>query len=349
MRAPMPNFLVPTSAASAAALNTAVTQALRLLESAETVQEVLDYRSQAEALRVLAERARFGLQAANAYAELRLRSERRLGELLRTIQRQPPGRPQMVSPCDRLPTLRSLGISKSMSSRAQRLADIPLGDFNRYIGSAQDAAEEITFDRLTFSVRRMAQRRHRERVLREGRITDLSELQGEQFGTIYIDPPWTREGSRPPYPTMTLDEIASLPVGALAAPRCHCHVWCQPGESYIAAREIVHRWGFRPVAELVWIKPTLGRGQFWRMSHEVLLSASNQQHDGFEDRSLRSWIEAPAERHSEKPEIVRTMIERASPGPRLELFARRASPGWVAWGNEMRLLEMTRAATETAR
>jgi hypothetical protein len=99
----MPNVAIPKSAPSGTALTAAVTQAVRLLESAETVQEVLDYRSQAEALRVLAERARFGLEAANACAELRLRCERRLGELLRPIQRQPPGRPQMVSSCEAYP------------------------------------------------------------------------------------------------------------------------------------------------------------------------------------------------------------------------------------------------------
>ena len=50
---------------------------------------------------------------------------------------------------------------------------------------------------------------------------------------------------------------------------------------------------------------------------------------------LRSWIEAPRGRHSEKPEVVRALIERASPGPRLELFARRLTPGWFAWGHEV--------------
>lgn len=29
------------------------------------------------------------------------------------------------------------------------------------------------------------------------------------------------------------------------------------------------------------------------------------------------------------------MIETVSDGPRLELFARRARPGWTVWGNEV--------------
>jgi N6-adenosine-specific RNA methylase IME4 len=50
---------------------------------------------------------------------------------------------------------------------------------------------------------------------------------------------------------------------------------------------------------------------------------------------LRSWIEAPRGRHSEKPDAIRQMIERASPGPSLELFARELVPGWFAWGHEI--------------
>jgi len=50
---------------------------------------------------------------------------------------------------------------------------------------------------------------------------------------------------------------------------------------------------------------------------------------------LRSWISAPRGRHSEKPAEVRRLIERASPGPRLELFATSAEPGWVSWGGSL--------------
>jgi N6-adenosine-specific RNA methylase IME4 len=39
--------------------------------------------------------------------------------------------------------------------------------------------------------------------------------------------------------------------------------------------------------------------------------------------------------HSEKPEFFYKLIEEQSPGPYLELFARRRWPGWDAWGNEI--------------
>jgi N6-adenosine-specific RNA methylase IME4 len=89
------------------------------------------------------------------------------------------------------------------------------------------------------------------------------------------------------------------------------------------------------VSEFVWCKPQLGRGNYWRMSHEVMLTAVRGENDRFDDLGLRSWIEAPRGPHSEKPDIVREMIERASPGPRLEIFARKLTPGWYAFGHEI--------------
>jgi N6-adenosine-specific RNA methylase IME4 len=46
-------------------------------------------------------------------------------------------------------------------------------------------------------------------------------------------------------------------------------------------------------------------------------------------------IEAPALRHSAKPEVVYELIESYFPNlARIELNARRARPGWDAWGLE---------------
>ena len=38
--------------------------------------------------------------------------------------------------------------------------------------------------------------------------------------------------------------------------------------------------------------------------------------------------------HSRKPDEQYDIIERCSPGPRLELFARGPRPGWAVWGNQ---------------
>jgi len=52
-------------------------------------------------------------------------------------------------------------------------------------------------------------------------------------------------------------------------------------------------------------------------------------------RSQPTWLFAAKQGHSHKPEEQYAVIERCSPGPYLELFARRKRPGWQVWGNEV--------------
>src|SRR6266404_7729919 len=57
-----------------------------------------------------------------------------------------------------------------------------------------------------------------------------------RYGSILIDPPWrfaNRTGKMAPehkrlrrYPTMSFDEIAALPVEAIAAEKSHLYLWC---------------------------------------------------------------------------------------------------------------------------
>ena len=50
------------------------------------------------------------------------------------------------------------------------------------------------------------------------------------------------------------------------------------------------------------------------------------------------WFEARAERHSVKPDIFYERLREVSPGPRLELFARKPREGFQVWGHEVRMV-----------
>jgi len=52
-------------------------------------------------------------------------------------------------------------------------------------------------------------------------------------------------------------------------------------------------------------------------------------------RGESRWFEAKRGKHSAKPEVFQDIVEDVSPGPYLELFARRQRPGWDVWGNEV--------------
>jgi N6-adenosine-specific RNA methylase IME4 len=172
-------------------------------------------------------------------------------------------------------------------------------------------------------------------------IADLqvAAASGRKFGTIYADPPWrygnqgTRAATDNHYPTMAVAEIAALPVEALAADAAHLHLWTTNG-FLREALDVIAAWGFTYKSLFVWCKPQMGIGNYWRVSHELLLLGVRGECP-FKDKSLKSWGEFERARHSDKPDQVRRMIEKASPGPRLELFGRRVSDGWIVWGNQV--------------
>jgi N6-adenosine-specific RNA methylase IME4 len=137
------------------------------------------------------------------------------------------------------------------------------------------------------------------------------------------------------YDTLTVDEIAGLPVDALAAPDAHLHLWTTNAFLF-DSRAIIAAWGFEYKSCFVWVKPQMGIGNYWRVSHEFLLFAV-RGNAPFRDRGLMSWLKCSrrGSNHSGKPEPVRGLIERASPPPYLELFGRREVEGWAVWGNEI--------------
>lgn len=176
-----------------------------------------------------------------------------------------------------------------------------------------------------------------------------------RFRTICVDPPWPfrweagkggrrRRATDLGYRTMTLGEIAALPVADVADPNgSHLFLWVTPelhraGEGVRVARA----WGFEPVDELIWEKPNPGMGRFPRHVHEPLLIARRGKLPFCGPRNVRSvqrWSQPRAKGnggkiHSAKPDAALDLIEQVSPGPYLELFARRARFGWEYAGDQ---------------
>ncbi|MEA2495760.1 MAG: hypothetical protein QOJ29_3671 [Thermoleophilaceae bacterium] len=183
----------------------------------------------------------------------------------------------------------------------------------------------------------------------------------KRYRTIVADPPWPlrydglgwRNGGAfketrsftgkqgPGYQTMTVDEIAGLPVGDMAEADAHLYLWI-PDQFLIAgvADHVVRAWGFTPGRLLVWRKRNFGLGTFPRPQHEAIVcgkrgSLAYQINDQGSVQDWRlSYDPRVGKRHSEKPDGALDLIEQASPGPYLELFARRARFGWDYWGDQ---------------
>ncbi len=164
---------------------------------------------------------------------------------------------------------------------------------------------------------------------------------GTVFSTIYADPPWpysntaARGAAENHYCTVSLDAICSEPVRALAAENAHLHLWTT--NSFLReAFDVIRAWGFTYKSCLVWVKPQIGMGNYWRVSHEFLLFGVRGSLS-FQDRTIRSWQLARRTVHSRKPFLFRSLIEQVSPGPCLELYGREEQPntGWTVYGNQV--------------
>ncbi len=174
-------------------------------------------------------------------------------------------------------------------------------------------------------------------------IQSLRDLvdKGQKFPTIYADPPWeyeneaSRAAASNHYSTMSVGQICSEPVSQLVEDSAHLHLWTTNG-LLREAFEVIDAWGFTYKSCLVWIKGDIGMGNYWRVSHEYLLLGVRGNLT-FRDRTLPSWIKADRTIHSRKPGIVRTLIERASPGPYLELYGREElhDSAWTVYGDRV--------------
>lgn len=127
---------------------------------------------------------------------------------------------------------------------------------------------------------------------------------------------------------MTVDEIAALPIRDLAEAGAHLYVWTI--NAYVEQTyAIVRAWGFKPSTLLTWCKRPngIGLGGTYSLTSEHVLFARRGTCSASE-RVDSTWWEWPRGRHSAKPEAFLDMVERVSPGPYLEVFARRARFGW---------------------
>ena len=170
------------------------------------------------------------------------------------------------------------------------------------------------------------------------------------YSTVAVDPPWdydrlggfarsrwpenSRNGPRRQmhYSSMSVNEIAAMPVRSLAAKDCHLYLWAT--NRYLRdAFAVLDAWGFTYSETLVWAKPPKGLigGAAYTIRTEFVLFGRRGTLPTPE-RLDRNWWEWPTTSHSSKPDAFGDLVERVSPGPYIELFCRRPRLGWDSWG-----------------
>ena len=159
----------------------------------------------------------------------------------------------------------------------------------------------------------------------------------KKYKTILADPPWDFHGGGTygparHYGLMPLDRIKAMPVKDLTDENSHCWLWCTSA-ALRYGYEVLEAWGFTPRSIFTWVKPRYTLGVYLRNATEhMLLGTRGKAPVLFKGQA--TWGFYPLQDHSHKPEEQYTIIERVSPGPYLELFARRKQKGWDCWGLE---------------
>jgi N6-adenosine-specific RNA methylase IME4 len=203
-----------------------------------------------------------------------------------------------------------------------------------------------------------AKRAEREREL----AAKILALPDKRHGVILADPAmrfktWSEAGmdraADNHYATSTLEQLKALDVASIAAPDCVLYQWTTR-PLLEQSLELMRAWSFRYKTLHGWDKEVAGNGYWARDQDELLLIGARGSEYRIVDQhellliGTRGRVPCPAmgtqwpslirERkrgHSVKPEWVYEMIETHFPNvPKIELFARRARPGWDCWGLE---------------
>ena len=241
---------------------------------------------------------------------------------------------------------------------ARRVKNIP--NIAEVVGTTLDAGVELdALARLTTSIQeelierakagekvsaraevKKQERAEKERVLGEKQIA----LPDAKFGIILADPAWKFQtfsekgldrAADNHYPCQSTDDICDLPVQTISDKNCILFLWATV-PMLPDALKVMAAWGFTYKSHAVWVKDRIGTGYWFRNQHEILLVGTKGVIPSPAPGSqFPSVFEDAVQEHSVKPDSFYRMIESYFPNlPKIEMNARRARPGWIAWGLE---------------
>jgi N6-adenosine-specific RNA methylase IME4 len=316
------------------------------LAAATRVDEVKRVRDKAQALELYARQAK-DTELLDHVTELRLRAERRAGELLvimaKSGERVRRGGNRRSKYPEGILKLGDIGVSPKQSARWQELACVDADSFERLVAERKaEAGKALQGSRAERQAEKKAKRAEREVHLAQ----EQRALPDKRYGVIYADPEWRFEvysaesgldrAADNHYPTSTLEEIIARDVKSIAADDCVLFLWVTC-PMLAAGFKVIDAWGFEYKSRFVWGKDKIGHGYWVRDNAEELLIATRGHIPapamGDQFPALQH---APVGAHSAKPELFAEIIESYFPNlPKIELNRRGPPrPGWDAWGNE---------------
>jgi N6-adenosine-specific RNA methylase IME4 len=307
-------------------------QATQMLAEIHSVDDAIQIIDLAEAARVYAQQVKLGLEAQNHAAEIKLRAQRRAGEILQQMEKAQGGQPYQstglsLKPVEEQPqTYDKLGISKYNAHVWQTLAAMPAEKFEQVVEETKSEDKELS----TAALYREA------KLYMAGDKPAAPPMPTGKYRIIYADPPWKYNFKLADfhYPTLSIDDLCALPVKQLADDNAVLFLWVTSPMLEDAFR-VVHAWGFEYKTSFVWDKVKHNMGYYNSVRHEFLLVCTRGSCTPDNIKLFDSVQTIERGEHSEKPERFREIIDTIyTNGARIELFARHPADGWEVWGNE---------------
>jgi N6-adenosine-specific RNA methylase IME4 len=317
-----------------------VEEARAIIAKCVRVDEVKKIRDQAQALKAYVRQQGASRNLYNDAAEIKLRAERRIGELIAdrdkakgaaTPRGGPRARGGIVQP--RAPeTLKELGIERTAAKRWQDIARIPEKEFDTFIEETKKDGEITTAGALS-----IVKKQSRQSNAENKRVVTLDEAVQGRFPVIYADPPWqyTNTGfsgsAESQDPTMSTDDICAMPVADKSTTNSVLLMWATWPLLKDALR-VIEAWGFDYKTGAPWKKNVHVGGFYFLGITEPLLVAVRGS--ALPRETPIGFFDYPRTKHSRKPVEIYELIERMYEGPYLEMFARTERAGWTSFGNE---------------
>jgi N6-adenosine-specific RNA methylase IME4 len=309
------------------------------LATAKRLPEVKQIRDMAAALQHYAKQQQYSLEVQNDAAELKLRAERKAGDLLRDIGLNGGDRKSLLH--DERVKLADLAISPTQSHRWQQEAALPEAAFEAYVATTRQRGGELTSGALYELARHTTKRAEVEASLHDARLVAHPGALPGPYRIIVADPPWQYDfapsASRAienHYPTSSVEAICAQSPDA--ADDSVLFLW-GTAPKLVEGLQVLTAWGFTYKTYAVWDKETVGMGYWFRSQHEhILVGTKGDMPPPADFLRIPSVMRAPRARHSAKPETLFAYIETAYPGlSKLEMYSRAPRDGWAAWGNQV--------------
>jgi N6-adenosine-specific RNA methylase IME4 len=306
------------------------------LAEVRRVDEVKNIRDKMVAYQAYAKQAR-DRQMLNDATDIRMRAERRAGELIRQFGERRGG--EHSSGERTLPSNKELGVTKAQSHDWQSLSKLAQEDFEKRVLEAQKRANHALDG--TTKAEKQARRAAHEAALAERVLA----LPTKRYAVIMADPPWqfipwsdeTGMDRAPEnhYATSPLRAIKDRDIASISADDCVLFLWATVPMLH-AALDVMAAWGFDYRSHCVWLKEREGLGYWFRNIHELLLvGVRGKPPAPAQGRQWPSAFDANQGDHSEKPEEFYQLVEDYFPTvPKIELYARQRRAGWDAYGAE---------------